>query len=86
MRLTGVVSALPDGGSEVKSVSELTVVGMLAQLGARVITEVSNVMFQQFTANLQAQLTGGEAAPAAEAKPLSALSVAGAAVKGLFKS
>lgn len=85
MKLTGVVSALPDGGSEVKSVSELTVVGMLAQLGARVITEVSNVIFQQFTGNLQAQLSGG-AAPTAEAKPISAVAVAGAAVKGLFKS
>ena len=88
MKLTGAVTALPDGGCEVKSVSELNVVGMLAQLGSRVITEVSNFMFQQFVGNLQKQLGGaaadGPASPPAAA-PLSALDIAASAAKGLFR-
>lgn len=56
MKLTGKVRALPDGGTEVVSVSEITVVGILAQFGARMINEVSNKMFEEFTANFQRQL------------------------------
>jgi carbon monoxide dehydrogenase subunit G len=87
MKLTGAVRALADGGTEVKSVSELNVVGMLAQLGARVISEVSNVLFQQFVANLQKQLEGSDetAAPPATAAPISALDLAASAAKGLFR-
>jgi uncharacterized protein len=56
MKMTGKVRALPDGGTEVVSVSEVTVVGILAQFGARMINEVSNKMFEEFTANFQRQL------------------------------
>jgi len=87
MKLTGAVHALADGGTEVKSVSELNVVGMLAQLGSRVISEVSNVVFQQFVANLQKQLEGSSetaTAPAAAA-PISALDLAASAARGLFR-
>src|SRR5262249_30324120 len=37
MKMSGKVSATADGGSEVVSVSELNIVGILAQMGARVI-------------------------------------------------
>src|ERR1700757_3869971 len=40
MKMTGTLRAL-DGATEVVSVSELNVVGILAQMGARVIQEVS---------------------------------------------
>jgi uncharacterized protein len=56
MKMTGKVRALPGGGSEVTTVSEVNVVGILAQLGARMINEVSNKMFEEFTANLRRQL------------------------------
>ena len=56
MKMTGKVSALPGGGSEVIGISEVSVVGMLAQFGARVINEVSNKVFEEFTANFQTQL------------------------------
>ena len=88
MRLKGAVHALDDGGTEVKSISELNVIGMLAQLGSRVITEVSNIMFQQFVSNLQKQLEGAgdsDAANSTEAKPISAFGLMGSAAKGLFK-
>ena len=55
MKMTGKLRAL-DGGTEVISISELNVVGILAQMGARVITEVSNIMFEQFVNNFKKQL------------------------------
>jgi len=83
MKMTGRLRVLPTGGTEVTSSSEVNVVGILAQMGARVINEVSNVLFAQFIKNFQAQLRNPEAS-AQEAKPLSAASVAWAAAKGAF--
>ena len=56
MKMTGKVRSLAEGDSEVVTVSEVNVVGLLAQLGARMINEVSNKMFEQFTVNLMRQL------------------------------
>ena len=56
MKMTGKVRSLPDGSTEVASVSEVNVVGLLAQLGARMINEVSNKMFDEFTKNFKARL------------------------------
>ena len=56
MKMNGKVSILPDGRTEVSSVSEVNVVGLLAQLGARMINEVSNKVFAEFTANFRARL------------------------------
>jgi carbon monoxide dehydrogenase subunit G len=56
MKMTGRIRPLPDGTSEVIGVSEVNVVGILAQLGARVINEVSNKIFEEFTASFQKQL------------------------------
>jgi uncharacterized protein len=83
MKMTGKLSAV-DGGTEVVNISELNVIGILAQMGSRVITEVSNIMFEQFVNNFRKQLqssgTAGEANPAA-AKPISAVGVAFSALK-----
>jgi carbon monoxide dehydrogenase subunit G len=88
MKMTGKLRALDDGVTEVTSISELNVVGILAQMGSRVITEVSNIMFAEFTRNFQTQLEGLATAsqPAAEAtaKPISAISLAWQAIKELF--
>jgi uncharacterized protein len=56
MKMTGNVRSLPDGSTEVTSVSEVNVVGLLAQLGARMINEVSNKVFAEFAANFRARL------------------------------
>jgi uncharacterized protein len=56
MKMNGKVSTLPDGRTEVSSISEVNVVGLLAQLGARMINEVSNKVFAEFTANFRARL------------------------------
>ena len=84
MKMTGKATAYGSGGTEVMSVSEVNVVGILAQMGARVIQEVSNVIFAQFVKNFQAQLRSPSDAAPAEAKPLSAGAVAWAAAKGAF--
>jgi carbon monoxide dehydrogenase subunit G len=88
MKMTGKLRALDDGGTEVTSISELNVVGILAQMGSRVITEVSNIIFAEFTRNFQTQLEGladaSEATAEATAKPISAISLAWQAIKELF--
>ena len=90
MKMTGRLRALPDGGTEVASVSEVNIVGILAQMGSRVIAEVSNIMFDQFVKNFQALLKQPSEAPesqpmAAEASPINATSLAWKAAKGLFR-
>jgi len=88
MKMIGKLKAL-DGRTEVTSVSELNVVGILAQMGARVITEVSNVMFGQFTKNLESRLAmpvdSPESAAEGTHKPLDAGTVAWQAAKGVFR-
>ena len=61
MKMTGKLRAV-DGGTEVINISELNVVGILAQMGGRVITEVSNIMFEQFVNNFKKQLQSPDAA------------------------
>lgn len=56
MKMTGSIRALPDGASEVAAVSEINVVGLLAQLGSRMIQDVSAVMFKEFVRRFQEQL------------------------------
>lgn len=90
MRMTGKLGALENGGTEVSSSSELNVVGILAQMGSRVISEVSNIMFEEFTKNFQARLALAADASEAEAgkaaaKPISATSLAWKAAKGVFR-
>jgi|SRR5271170_2140385 len=84
MKMTTTARSLENGGTEVNSVSEVNVVGILAQMGARVINEVSNIMFAQFIKNFQTRLDQPDGDASAEAKPLSAASLAWAAAKGAF--
>ena len=84
MKLTSKLRSLEDGGTEITSISEVNVVGILAQMGSRMISEVSNIMFGQFTKNFQAQLEHPTDAIETEAKPISAASLAWAAAKGAF--
>jgi uncharacterized protein len=84
MKMRGKVRPLPDGSSEVIGASEVNVVGVLAQFGARVINEVSNKIFEEFTASFQERLqqesvaatiaagAGQSAVRAAAAEPVTA--------------
>jgi uncharacterized protein len=82
MKMTGKVQSLPDGSTEVASVAEVNVVGLLAQMGGRMIQEVSNQMFAAFSANFadrlrQERVSSSDPAPAPttteEVKPIQAL-------------
>ena len=90
MKMTGKLRALDNGGTEVTSESEINVIGILAQMGSRVITEVSNIMFGEFVKNFQARLQQPSDAPEAQASgaestPIDAKSLAWEAAKGLFR-
>ena len=87
MKMTGKLRALADAGTEVISSSELNVVGILAQMGGRVITEVSNIMFEQFSNNFRQKLQAAGAADGAIAapKPISGLGLAFSALKATIK-
>ena len=67
------------GGIEVTSTMEVTITGMLAQFGSRLITDVSSSVFDQFAENFRNKLAGKEVDNA-----MSAGSVVGSVVKGLF--
>ena len=72
MTMTGKLAVLDGGATQVTSISEVNVVGILAQMGSRVITEVSNIMFDKFSHNFQALLQQPTSQPAivsAVAKP-----------------
>ena len=85
MVITGKLKALPGGGTEMTSTSDLTINGKLATFGSRMIQDVSKSMFRQFTETfaerLQAEAEGREAAPV-EADAVSVTELAGAVVKG----
>jgi carbon monoxide dehydrogenase subunit G len=81
MKLTAKVRALPEGGTEVATISELNVIGILAQMGSRMIQEVANQIFEEFTKNLRRQLApkvseNATDQPPAETKPIDAGSLA----------
>ena len=75
MKMTGKLRALPNGGTEVTGISEITITGLLAQFGSRVVEEVSNQMFAQFTSSLQQNLQATENPHSVEkeTKPLRAV-------------
>ena len=68
-----------DGGTRVDIVTELTLSGSVAQYGRGMIEDISTQMVQSFASCLQAQLgestAEAEAAVAAQAKPISGLSL-----------
>ena len=81
MKLTAKVRARPEGGTEVATISELNVIGILAQMGSRMIQEVANQIFEEFTKNLRRQLApkvseNAADQPPAETKPIDAGSLA----------
>ncbi len=49
-----------DGGTEVSYSMEISIMGKLAQFGSRLITDVSNQVFNTFVDNFKAKLAGEE--------------------------
>jgi hypothetical protein len=86
MELVGVLSENENGTTEINGDSTIRIQGMLAQFGSRMVEDVSNQLFNQFTNSLAAKLEGnGEQAHETESstEALSGVSVAGAALKGI---
>ena len=78
MKMDGVLSK-KNGGTEVNVTMDISVTGMLAQFGSRMINAVSNQVFDQFVSNFKAQLEGKEV----DSK-LKTGSLVGTAIKSLF--
>ena len=84
------VKLLPkDGQTEVQYSMEVSISGMLAQFGSRLISDVSSSVADQFSNNFKKLAEGGEStATDQEANSLNALSMAGSILKnkvsGLF--
>jgi carbon monoxide dehydrogenase subunit G len=75
MKMSGELKMLADGGTEVITTSEVSIVGLLAQFGGRMINDVSNKIFEEFTRSFRAQLaeidaagTGSDSAQASSVK------------------
>jgi hypothetical protein len=85
MVLSGKLVDMGNGSTEVTNKMDISVTGKLAQFGSRMIDDVSDQVFKQFVNNFRNQLQVAvstdpakppdEAPPAAEAKPLNAVSL-----------
>ena len=88
MEMTGKLIDNGDGTTGVTGDSTVTIQGMLAQFGSRMIEDVSNQLFVQFTENLRTRLEGngknieGDQQSDSD-NSLSGTAVAWAAIKGV---
>ena len=80
MTMNGKLTAADAGGTDVEYNMQISVTGMLAQFGSRLIVDVSNQVVNQFVANFKAQLSGEEGAAEAESK-MDAAAIAASVVK-----
>lgn len=78
MLLNGLL-AEKDGGTEVAITMDVTVQGMLAQFGSRLVTDATNHVFDQFVNNFKNQLEGKEVD-----NSLKTGAMVGSMIKGLF--
>jgi carbon monoxide dehydrogenase subunit G len=86
MEMVGKMTDNGDGSTAVTGTSTVTIQGMLAQFGSRMIEDVSNQLFSQFTESLCAKLEKNEDSEEmshSEDNSLSGTAVAGAAIKGI---
>jgi hypothetical protein len=88
MRMKSRLTEVAPGKTEVSAASQVNITGILAQMGARMIQDVSDQMLQKFTEAMQVELASSAApdawAPvpsAASAAPIDAVSL-GAGVAG----
>ena len=86
MELNGSITAKEDGLTEVVGDSTVTIQGMLAQFGSRMVEDVTNQLFLQFTKALSAKLEGSQSSEDINSEvdnSLSGVAVASAALKGV---
>ena len=75
--LVGKLRQLDDGKTEVKTTANTTIAGRVAQLGSRMVSAVSDKMFDEFVVNFERSIPAGsdKTAPAGKVKPISAFSL-----------
>lgn len=86
MDLVGSIKDKDDNLTEVKGEATVTIQGMLAQFGSRMVEDVSNQLFIQFTKSLSSKLEGNQSSSESEVvedNALSGVTVASAAIRGL---
>ena len=86
MEMVGKLTENEDGTTEINGDSTVKIQGMLAQFGSRMVEDVSNQIFLQFTRSLAAKLEeNGKMVDetGASNEALSGVAVAGAALKGV---
>lgn len=87
MDLTARVDALDAGSCNLTGESEVSMSGKAAAFGSRMMVPVADQVLGQFAANFAARLQATPAqAPAADEKPLNALALIWAVIKGWFRS
>ncbi len=90
MRMLIHLSPLEGGGTEATILSQVKIIGLLAQFGRGMISDVADQIFQQFTARLKGTLEAGtpmaEPPTPARAQPVNALSLGslGRMIRRLF--
>ena len=86
MDLVGSIKDKDDNLTEVKGEATVTIQGMLAQFGSRMVEDVSNQLFIQFTKSLSSKLEENQSSSESEVvedNALSGVTVASAAIRGL---
>lgn len=82
LRMTSTLTAQGSNETAVQVVQDISVTGLLAQMGRGMIQDVGDQLFERFTGAIRAQLESAAAAtPAPSAEPIQALSF-GAGVAG----
>jgi len=69
MKMSGELRVVAEGGTEVITVSEVSIVGLLAQFGGRMVNDISNKIFEEFTKSFQRMLDQSAAAKQQAAGP-----------------
>ena len=87
MELAGSLKAIDDQTTEVNGDSTLTISGLLAQFGSRMVQDVSDSLFDQFTESVRGKLEGtsDDAAGAEGAAAVAGASLAATALKGAVR-
>lgn len=87
MKMVGRLRPLPHGATEVEGSSEINVTGLMAQFGSRVVEEISQQMFEQFTQSLRKNLEGLESSGKEEKpnQPLKAIPILATASKTVIQ-
>ncbi len=60
MDMTMTVNEIPEGGSHLQAIMEVSISGKIAQFGSRLVQSVSNQLYKQFVSNFKKQLEEAE--------------------------